>query len=80
MIVGVLWICMPALDDQRLLSTTREIYRDLIMFSIEEADIVLVAGVGHSQVRAYPPASAQLGHEPLGRREEDLLSKLDDLF
>ena len=63
----------------RLLSTTRQINRDLVIVSIGEANTMLVAGVGHSQVRAYPPASAQLGPQPLGQREEDLLSELDDL-
>ena len=52
----------------------------LDLISIGEADIMLVAGVGHSQVRAYPTAAAQLGPEPLGHRVEDLLSELNDLF
>ena len=41
---------------------------------------MLVAGVGHTQVCAYPPVAAQLGLQPLGHRVEDLLSKVDDFF
>ena len=73
MIVGVPWNCMKALDDQRLLSTTRQIERDLIAFPLERP-------TSYSLLELVTPASAQLGSEPLGHREEDMLSKLDDLF
>ena len=47
---------------------------------IGESNIMLVAGAGCTQIYADPPAAAQLGRQPLGHREEDLFSKLNDLL
>ena len=78
-IVGVPWICMRALDEERVVSITRQIDRDLIALPLERQTLCSLLELA-TPICADPPAAAQFGLQTLGHREEDMFSELNGLL